>query len=259
MAADFIGILEKRWRDSLKGRKRSTAAGGMAGLLLGFWANGGVDYPGRTSHTREVLAYLRGCTRVKWQVEDLERVCWFLHALPENRQLGQVKRLFEQFVEKGYRTFRQSPFFQCATGELELNKGPMMCDVSLARASLERAIQLAEKAGGSENAGIAAVAKKVLNFLQDVTERPMGGIGGSPFDFVLDEFFEDDDEEDEDEEDEDFDDGFRGDGPRELISEMCESLGLNPNDIFAQAEALFAGTGRRMPKPPGTRSKKKRK
>ena len=74
----------KLWDAELKKKHRSETAGEMAGLMTAFLASK-TEYTGRADHIKQIVAYLRKTTSLKYRREDIEKVAEFLGPAPEQR------------------------------------------------------------------------------------------------------------------------------------------------------------------------------
>ena len=81
MSGATRGAYAELWAADLKKKCRSTTAGEMASALHDY-LQAGVEYPGREDHVKQLTAYLKRTTRLKYRQIDIEHVCRFLRAMP---------------------------------------------------------------------------------------------------------------------------------------------------------------------------------
>ncbi len=101
----------------LKKKCKSETAGEMASLL-GTFMSTDIDYPGRDRHVKELVAYLRRTTRLKYRREDIERVCEFLCHVPKETEL------VEKLVKHGLKSHPQSALLNYRAGLIEMEGEP---------------------------------------------------------------------------------------------------------------------------------------
>ena len=216
---------EKRWRDALKRRCRSETAGLMC-RMLGAHLKMPRPYPQLRAHVRYLLEYVRRCSRVKWQAEDLRHVCEFLE---ENQEM----ELLAKFAKKGIRKCPQVGYFHFLMGEVEVAKGPVLCDRQLAIERFEDAIELASKSGDPRDKPVVEDAKQAVSLLKSVLD-----------DLDEDDWDDDEDDWDEDDWDEDsegsYDDIVGGstlDAVYDMLRLVCKRAGLDPAAVLAEIES----------------------
>lgn len=211
-----VWLYEKRWHDALKRRCRSQTAGLTCRLLFAHRTHP-QPYPQIEEHVQCLLKYVRRCSRVKWQAEDLRFVCEFLEEVRDAKTLTK-------FARQGKRKFPQVGYFHCLTGLMEMAKGPYGFDQQFAVDCFRQAIQLASDSGDPRDERIVGMAKRSLSRAENVVP-----------DF--------DDYEDDDDEEGDFDENVRsvmeGVSPEEMydaIRAMCERVGLDPEGVFDEVK-----------------------
>lgn len=271
VAAEF----EHRWITALKKKCSSRAAGGMCKILTAYLLTE-IDYSDRAEHVGRLLGYLRRCSRVKWQAEDLRNVCGFLDAVYSSDELCDelsdkdddefwdldelVDELLEKFVRKGRKAFPEQPYFQYLTGELEIRKGPIECNRPYARHCFQRALEFAKNLA-AEDGEVVEGAKRRITFLEEMGLDADAEYAGPPPPHFFDDgdgpFFDEDDEFCSDD-----DVPSPNVSPRTLFgmfTAACESMGLDPEDVLDR-------TANGMPLPlrvragkAGSRSKRKKK
>ena len=249
---------ERQWKAALKRRCRSETAG-LMGMTMAAYLRIAVDYPGWSAHVRQLLAYVRRCSRVKWQPGDLRNVCDFVDAATDREEFSGEFELLERLVRKGVRKFPEDPMLQFLAGEVEMQKGPAECNRSYAHRCFQQAAELAEESNDPKAAAVADGAKRAVAFLEDVgLDSPeddydfdprVGPFAGPPPDD-----FDDPD---------DFD-PLDGAPPGELLSmfiRACAAMGLDPEEVLDEA-ARGGPIPIRLPKRPSQsrrRTKKKKK
>jgi hypothetical protein len=125
------------WIRDLKKKCKSETAGEMASLL-GTFLSTGIDYPGRDRHVKELVAYLRRTTRLKYRREDIERVCEFLCDLPKETEL------VEKLVKHGLKSHPQSALLNYRAGLVEMGRARFNMVGTRAKSYFETALKLAE-------------------------------------------------------------------------------------------------------------------
>lgn len=221
---EFKKRFDDEFKSAIEKKPTSATAGRLAGFLVGLKVSQ-VNYTGRATQERLTLKYLKRATNVKWDPEDLERVCTFLRALPRQRWL------FNKLSEVGYKKFSDEPYFVMCAAESAMGTSPFSCDFEEAEFLLNRVIELTENATSPRDQHFAESARQQLAILRDFEER-------MPFGFSRrGQFTEDWDDEDEDEWDDQ--DSSAGGGfldsipPAELIARMREEL---PPELVKQLE-----------------------
>jgi tetratricopeptide (TPR) repeat protein len=242
----------RQWKAALKKRCRSRTAGLMSTTLASYlrW---GVDYPGWSDHVRQLLAYVRRTSRVKWQRDDFRKVCDFLDAATDRREFSEEIELLEHLVRKGVRKFPEDPVFWLQAGHLELGKGPMRCDRRYAHRCFQRAAELAKDSNDPAAADVGERATQGLSFLEDIgLDPPEFGFGprGGPFtDLPPDDSCEDD---------VDFLDRLPPGELFKIFVEACAERGLDPEEVLDNA-ARGGPMPVRLPRRPSRGGRKKKK
>ncbi|HUT90084.1 MAG TPA: hypothetical protein VMY37_11345 [Thermoguttaceae bacterium] len=247
---------ERQWQAALKRRCRSETAGLMC-MTTAAYLRIGVDYPGWSAHVRQLLAYVRRCSRVKWQPGDLRNVCDFVDAATDREEFSEEFELLEKLVRKGVRKFPEDPMLQFLAGEVEMGKGPAECNRSYARRCFQQAAKLAEESNDPKAAAVADRAKRAVSFLEDVgLDFPEHHDGFpphcGPFAGPSPDDFDDPD---------DFD-PLDAVPPGELLTmfiRACAAMGLDPEEVLDEA-ARGGPIPIRLPKRPSrSRPRKKKK
>ena len=228
-------LYEKRWQAALKRRCRSETAGLMCEMLLAHWKMP-KPYPQLRAHVPQLLKYVRRCSRVKWDPEDLRRVCEFLMEMDE-------LKLAAKYAKKGVRNWPQQGYFHYLMGLQEMANGPFGCNRSLAEDYFEKAIELAAKSGDPRDEPYVELAKQGLSTVRNVPDFP-----------EVDE---------EGEYDNDFDeaeaefyrhiagraDGHRGvpslEELKDVIQGICDRFGLDPEELLDEIAARQRKKSRR--------------
>lgn len=165
---------ESRWSIAQSKKVRSDTAGALAELMAAFVGDE-VEYPGRAGHLKEVVAYLRRTTRIKYAYDDLSHVCSLLGLLPKEAALLQ------KLVARGIKLFPNSPLFLLLTGAIELEKGPYKGgNLRLAQSNLEKALKQAETSSHPMDVRLLPQIRQTLSMLKD-TSFNMVGMPFSPF------------------------------------------------------------------------------
>jgi len=205
-------IYEERWRKALKRRCNGSAAGRMCVLMQGY----SVLHANELSRfTPDLLAYLRRCTRVKWQLEDLLHVCDFLGDLDE-------QSLLAKFADKGTRQHPQCATFHFLAGSAELARGPLKCNRRKTKKALQRSIDLALKSTDSRDEELLEMARSGLELLESI---PPAGL--------VRRFGEMENSNAGDSRDED---DFTIDDMQRIIQEVCAEVGATPEEVLEMLE-----------------------
>jgi hypothetical protein len=221
---DEIAVYEQRWGVALKKRCRSATAGTMCKLLTAH-RRAFSNYQLPEDLVKQLVAYVRRCTRVKWKVQDLRDACEFLQEVDE-------RDLLRKFANLGLKKFRESVFFHVLDGRLEMERGPNACNHVKAIASLHRAIQLAENSNDPQDRAMLEGARRLLTVLEEYQRRHLSYLFGGDDDNNDDDDY-DDGGYDQDDDDEYGDGNFAPNIPVNVIRAMCERLGIDPDEFFA--------------------------
>jgi tetratricopeptide (TPR) repeat protein len=204
MTKETVDIYSRLWEADLKKKRRSETAGELAELLGGF-LTAGIAYRGQDQHIEQVVAYLRGGSRLKYRREDIERIVEFLGKLPK-----PDPDLVEKLLKPGLKQHPDSALLNLFMGSLELSKGRFLGGNTSARRHLETALRLAEASTDPKVTAHLPKIRAQFSMLDEMMQRTRmfgsffggGPVGPSSFDgldfddFDLDdEEFEDDDEE----------------------------------------------------------------
>jgi len=230
---------ERRWKAALKKRCRSETAGLMC-MNMAAYLRVGVDYPGWPAHVKQLLAYVRRCSRVKWQPDDLRHVCDFVDAATDREEFADDFALLEKLVRKGVRKFPDDPWLQWRAGEVEMDKGPMAADRRYAHRCFEKAAELAEESDDPEVLEVASRAKRAASFLEDV------GMDAPAYHFGGPAAYDDEDPWEYDDEGPAQAGPFAGRSPDELdglpagelfnlFVEACAHFGVDPEEVLDEA------------------------
>ncbi len=200
-------LYEKRWRDALKRRCRSETAGLMCQTLATHLKTL-QPYPGHQEHVPCLLKYLRRCSRVKWQLEDLREVCEFLMGVEE-------LALAAKFAKRGVRNWPRVAYFHALLGLQESAKGPVRCNRAVAADHLQVAVELASESNDPRDVQVVEQSKRLLDALW-----------GPQDDFAVD------DEDDYEDEDDEGMDGFSPEDLYDVIRRTCGRMGVDPEAIL---------------------------
>jgi hypothetical protein len=197
------------------------------------------EYRVRSEHVKSLVAYVRRCSRIKWNEPDLHDVCEFL-------QKVEQEDLLQKFVRKGSKQFPQVAYYHLLAGELEIRRGPFRCNRAKARSSLEVALRLSKNSKDSRDKNVLERAQVQLTFLEELQHRR------------VDHFWNDDDNDR-------YENGDFGPGATdtsspagifETFAAMCDQLGIDPEELIADVAAKEG-----LPNPfaggPNRKSKKK--
>lgn len=176
----FSGLFQ----DALKKKVRGETAGALAELVNAYQV-GKVEYPGRKTHLKQVVEYLRRTTRIKYLRPDLIHVCALLEQLPRERAL------LETLSKRGLKLFPDAPYFLWINAIRELNKGLYRGKVHLAGAQLRKALTLAETSSDPLEILLVPRIKEGLSLHEDLSSIPPGFpfFGGGPKEFGSANFF----------------------------------------------------------------------
>ena len=226
-----------RWQSSLK-KRRSRAAGPMSRRMRAF-----LEVSGEFSEKRaflndfleRVIKYVSGCSRIRWEANDLLDVCRFLDRVFEDPDFREVRKPLVKLLDIGRKKFPQDPEFHVTRGQLEMERGPSRCNRSLARQCFEMAIETAKSSSSDRAKEIQQLASRQLSVLGPGGERrpptrrsrAASDFAGIPEDFL-----------------------GGGGAPEELIEaikRMCASMGVDPQEAIDEimGEVLPGGATRR--------------
>ncbi len=158
-----VWLYEKRWQQALKRRCHSATAGLMC-RMLDAHLRMPQPYPDHEKHTQELLRYVRRCSRVKWQREDLRSVCEFLEPLEE-------LKLLVKFAKKGVQKHPEVGYFHYVMGVAEMSKGPFRFKQRLAVERFQRGIELASKSSDPRDKSMVEQAKRYLAMAENVPDH----------------------------------------------------------------------------------------
>lgn len=237
---------DKEFSKALKAAPGSEAIGGIASYLHACHQQE-IGYESWKKYDKLLRTQLGKAKNISLRHEDLRAVCSYLEDICE-----EAKTLYQHFVGRAYRQIPNDPMFCHQMAALEIEKGPIRCDVALARQALERAKAAIEANPKSPDADRLPEIKSQLTFLGEV--RPHSD-DMEYYEDEDDEYFDDDDEEDEAEFGgmPDFDVGGMPFFFRSLLEEMCRKRGIDPQRIL---DDMAAG---RLPHMPGFEPPPKKK
>jgi tetratricopeptide (TPR) repeat protein len=164
------------WQAAQKAKPTSETAGAMA-RILGFYFQEEIKYSARDNHIKDAIKYIKNTRKLNYHPGDLRLVCEFLDA----DELDEAK-LLETFVEKGKSAFPKAAFFHFMIAEIEIRKGPYLCNRPRAIKQLEEAHKLAQASSEPEDAELLPRIKERLTMLKEHSRRPFGPgpFGGGP-------------------------------------------------------------------------------
>ncbi len=210
-----------RWHRSLK-KRRSRIAGPMARRMRVLLDEAG-PFTGKhaflNAYLERVVKYVSGCSRIRWQADDLLQVCRFLDQVLENCGVREVRKPLVKFLDIGRKKFAQEPEFHVTRGELEMRRGPSYCDRDLAHECFEKAIEFARVSSHPKAKEIQQLAGRRLRQLDSAgSALPRRRTSRAPDDFAgLNPEL------------------FQGRGTREemieMIKRLCDKVGMDPEQM----------------------------
>ena len=206
-----VCLYEKRWCQALKRRCCGETAGLMCHVLDAHLRMP-QPYPQHQEHTRNLLQYVRRCSRVKWRPEDLRHVCEFLEQSDELKQLTK-------FAKKGIKQCPEIGYFHLLMGMVEIGKGPFRYNRQLTVEQLQRAIELASKSTDPRDKQVVENAKRLISLVEDVSRHH-------------DEYYDDDLDECSENGCDDSTDGVAIEDLQDVIQMVCGRLGLDPEAVL---------------------------
>lgn len=220
MPANVVQKYNRLWQVDSKKKRQSETAGAVAGLIHAH-IEAGINYPGREEHIKQVTAYLHSAGRVKFRVDDIERIVEFLRDQTRDAASKDFE-LYSKLVNAGVKQNPGSALLHLHAADVEMSAAPKQKGwlsrsviPRKAREHLDTALKLAE---ASTDPRVRALlpeiqrSRSAMESIQSIFERfagpfggPMPGGGfpgmGDPFDDFFDED-EDDYENDDYDEDE---------------------------------------------------------
>jgi tetratricopeptide (TPR) repeat protein len=175
-----IDRYDRLWEAGLKKKCRGETAGALA-EQMGAYLGADVEYRGRAEHIRQVIAYLKRGTGLKYRREDIERVVEFLAELPKAENA-----LLEKLLKAGVKQHPESAVLHLHSGMMGLAKGVITGSggVAEARRHLETALKLAEASTDPKTTALLPEIRSQVSLLDEITGRlgPLGAFfGGGPF------------------------------------------------------------------------------
>ena len=217
-----LSELEHRFQRGLSQKPQGKTAGLLCRIFKDIISEK-VEYPARSSHLKQVLAYLERCGKIRWNLGELLDVCRFIQALPVAYRTSQWRDLYENLLRRGMKLFPECADFPILAGCHEIDKGPRQGNPFTAQQYLERGRDLAKKAGPA-SATLLQTAERSLAFLEHLTES----FSNFPFQPDWDGDDDGDDGPESDEQDEESD-------PLDVLREFfetCKKMGLNPSEVL---------------------------
>jgi len=213
-------LYEERWREALRRRCRSSTAGGMCRLIVETPPAPQADAE-LSKYARDLWGYVKRCSRVKWNLEDLRAVCEFLGAYDQ-------WSLLMKFVKKGIRRFPEVGYFHHLVGVEEIRKGPLRFNRKRTIDAFQRAILLASASSDPRDRRLLEEARKglsvVTGMLPGVHSRTSRNC-----DPVC--HWDDDDDDEAPSDGVPFAD-MTVEAIRELFEQTCARLGLDPEQVI---------------------------
>jgi tetratricopeptide (TPR) repeat protein len=209
---DQAAMYDERWTEALRRRCQGSTAARMCRLFEQPEYQPAVS--ARRDRRRKLIDYVRRCSRVKWQAEELRDVCAFLIN-------AQESVILKKFVRKGVKQFSEMAFFHLLEARLAVEAPWPRRSIRRGRTSLKRALELAKKSSDPRERELVEPIQQLLTVLEEdgrLPRRPHFGPGrttGSAFD-----------------------DGPAGVSIDELRSEfaaLCDELGLDFESLMEQS------------------------
>jgi hypothetical protein len=223
-------LYEKRWHDALKRRCRSETAGRMCSILNDqFRSPESQEFDEQDEQYSEpLLKYVRRCSRVKWDLEDLRHVCQFLDATGDDHTLKKV-------LKRGLRSFPEAAYLHWFAAKMELDKGSLGCHRRRCKGHLCETIRLAAASEDPRDRDLAERAQRARTLLEagrlhhyhDADDREYGLDEQKVTDF-LDQL-----------------EGIPPEIIRRLVEDACESLDMDPEEIMEEIERRQTARTRR--------------
>ncbi len=171
---DLAEQFREKWEASLK-KRRSRAAGPMSRRMLAIIADAG-EFEGRqaflSGFLERFVKYVKGCTRIRWQADDLVEVCQLIYRLVEDSKNGAARKALLKLLDSGRKKLPQEPLFHWMRGELEIGRGPYYCDRRLARQCFETTIEAAKTLPRPDAKKLAAGAAERVGLLESHGDAP---------------------------------------------------------------------------------------
>jgi len=166
----------KNFRAQIPKRKTAEVAGELASIMMPILMNE-IEYTGRATHVRDVLAYLRPTSRLRFTESQLEGICHFL------REVGDQESLLAKFVARGYSIFRNSPFFCYMRAMCQMESKDRNWYLYQAHQDLDKALRLAQASSEPRYQMLIPEIEMALSVLNAMTPS-FGFPFGSPFGFA---------------------------------------------------------------------------
>ncbi len=227
MPTDVVQKYNRLWQADAKKKRQSKTAGAVAELIHSHIA-AEIKYPGREEHIKQVIAYLSSSGRVKFSVDDIERIAEFLRdqaSHPSSKDFA----LYTRLVNAGVKQHPGSALLHLHAANIEMAAPPKLkgwLGGSVipwkAREHLNTALKLAEASTDPKVRSLVPEIQRSLGAMESIQGligrfggafgMPIPGGGfpgmGDEFDDFFDEDVDDyDEDEDEDEDESDFDPG----------------------------------------------------
>jgi len=142
-------LYEKRWLDGLERRRHAATMARMCATLNQEAAGGELlaDTPlGQliARYRAHLLPYVERGGNLKWNVEQLTPICWFLVH-------GGAESALKRIARSGLRRFPDEPLFHACRAHGELNQGPYRGNFSVVDRELNITRQLLKDRHGAKN------------------------------------------------------------------------------------------------------------
>jgi tetratricopeptide (TPR) repeat protein len=132
---DLKARFESDWKAGLAATPTPADMVGLAGIVASHRA-AGVEYHGRKTHEKKVLAYIEKGSRLPFTEQQLQQLTAALVQI-------EAMKLARQFVHRGRAEFRSNPRFYLLEAEIYFAKGPLNFPAWRVKPLLDRARTLA--------------------------------------------------------------------------------------------------------------------
>jgi hypothetical protein len=132
--------------------------------MLNGYFGGKINYPGRAGHLKDVIAYIKRTTRLKYEEAALRDVCSMLQSV------GNEDKLLTTLTNRGLKLYPKSPFFLCQHVGLELKKGPNKFNAQKNLKCLDKALAAAQVSQNPKDMELIPLIKRMIVQVQDLKE-----------------------------------------------------------------------------------------
>ncbi len=173
---------EWEFQSAIKAKADGETAGAIAEIVLGVLVYN-VEYPDRTAHIEDFVAYIKKTTRIKYRERDIAIVYQLLVRLEE-------EKLRISMLKRGLKLFPNSPMFIYREVESEIDKGPAAFKPQQFTKKLQKALDLAKASQSPSDAALVPMIQEKLAEVQDFDDGmagmglPRGGLPTSPKDIL---------------------------------------------------------------------------